>query len=156
MGMWWKDINEIPKKSGRVYFEGNPKVYSKNIPILWRWTQPWVVLKVCELDSLKGVCLRDSPKTTENPYCIYFETADQTMKYRRILNSQFIAVRVGSLPISFQVLPFDTKDSLEHIMFLTQWSDLFYKQSNYKIFYPLEINKESQYDRLFSHEIKWI
>ena len=86
MGLWWKKTNDMPKTGGMVV-PGDPTAWQKVVPLVWRFTNKCVVLKVKD-GELK-------------PYILFYDDGSEIRQYKEFLNTQYIEVRVGRSPIRF-------------------------------------------------------
>lgn len=93
MGLWWKKVNgQIPVRNA-VTFTGDPSTVPKSIPILWRYLQDWHCLQVMDWrDHNFGA-----------GYHLFFSSGSHMMRYRRVLRTRFVMVRVGTEPVTFWV-----------------------------------------------------
>jgi len=86
MGIWWKKVqkNEVP--SGGVRISGDPNAWSKWLFILWRFQHKWMVLEI---------------ESSNAPYYVYFQLCGIYMRYRFLVKTKRIAIRVPSDDIRF-------------------------------------------------------
>ncbi len=84
MGLWWKKVKMLPEGKG-LTLDGSELSFPKKVPLLWRFTNPWVVLKVGNY----------------RPYRLYYDDGVERRLYKRVLYTPYIAVRLGPTPICF-------------------------------------------------------
>ncbi len=89
MGLWWKNTGGVmpEDETRRVSFAGDPEAMQKRWrPIIWRYHQNWQILRVGSRKSFR----------------MNFESADgHLMRCRRLIRSEYVAVRVGPEPVTF-------------------------------------------------------
>ena len=91
MGLWWKKVNAQLPCCGAVSIEGDSEAVSKRWPIVWRFGQNWISLIVQEPYDFWG------------GYHVYFSSPSGTMKYRKLLFTKFVMVRIGPDRLNFWV-----------------------------------------------------
>ena len=99
MGLWWKDVKEIPK--GGILINGDPNAWSKWNPF-WRFQHRW---RVCRIDI------------DDEPYHVYFDDGVNKMVYQKSIKTKYFAVRIGPQDLVFSAVT-DSSDpeSLEIIL----------------------------------------
>lgn len=100
MGHWWKKIDGPLNWEDGIIIPGNPKAWpKKNNPILWRYQQRWVIIKVL----------------TWGNYNLAFDDGEIQMAFHTTIKTRFFAARVGPKDICFVAtdpscgIPFEVK-----------------------------------------------
>ena len=154
-GIWWEKADDaelvtkgISNNDTNVWHKGVPDAVSKDIWQLWRWKQPWIILRV-----------RKSGSFGKTPYYIYFSSSDGSRIYKQIINEEFIAVRLGKGLIVFGIVSAYLGPELKLGRVIEQWSDVFYKNDRNGKYYPLKkkVSNESDYiDFILGSRVLWI
>jgi hypothetical protein len=87
MGLHWNKVEHLPPvpATKEIIVHPNPHALGKQVPLLWRFVNPWVVLKV----------------ENHRPYRLYFDDGKEKRMYKKILYTPFVAVRSSNVPIRF-------------------------------------------------------
>ena len=96
-GFWWEKMSQNTKppiRTSTVWFDGDPSAISKKVPIFWRFAQDWHSLLVGDFSG---------DTDFSEGYYIFFCSGGETMKFRRLLTSRYVMVRVGPSPVNFWV-----------------------------------------------------
>jgi len=104
----------------------------KDILQQWRKLQPWVILEVNKF------CY--SKIAAQQNYYMYYYTSTHSMKYRRALIANYVAVRAELEPVTFVVGPTSNRNTIKEPMTLRQWSNVFQKEKSSNTFYSAEKN----------------
>lgn len=133
-GIWWKHVDMqvlmdigLSNSDTVVSHKGVAGAVSKDFSQQWRRKQPWMILRVLKSGSFG-----------RTPYHIYFSSSDGNMIFRKKVVVEFIAVRIGSIPIVFGIKSAYPGPELEQGRVLEQWSDVFLKEKGNEKHYPLE------------------
>ena len=99
MGLWWKDVKEVPM--GGITIKGDPNMPSKQ-NLLWRFRQKWMIFAIdnnCE------------------PYYVFFDDGKDKMRLKEPINTPYFAARIGPQDLVFSAVT-DSSDpeSLEIIL----------------------------------------
>ena len=99
MGLWWKEIEGVPTVDD-LCIQGSPAAYSKTWPLLWRWNNPWYLLRLhLPQQEVKGCYIR-------------FNDGFHVMQYRKWIDTEYVAVRVGFTDCCFSALDIGRHHSL--------------------------------------------
>lgn len=91
MGLWWKNISKKEADfSKKISYGDDARSWSKRTPLLWRVMQTWRIIKVNDYHAGYVVCRKDSPHQVE--------------RFRKVLNTPYVAVQVGAVPVTFGIL----------------------------------------------------
>ncbi|MES2748941.1 MAG: hypothetical protein V4606_00920 [Patescibacteria group bacterium] len=93
MGLWWEEVNDKVPFASAVTFSADKSAVSKRVPILWRFMQDWHCLQVMGWHG----------HGHDGGYRLFFASGLHKMRYRKVLRTRFVMVRVGTEPVSFWV-----------------------------------------------------
>ncbi len=88
MGLWWQNVQATQPvdQTESVTFKGDPRALSKRWPILWRFFQNWHIIRI----------------TGSTSFSLYFRSKNgQCMKFRKLIFSDYVAVRIGPEEVTF-------------------------------------------------------
>ena len=127
MGLCWKKVPFVlPVAEQGIEFKGDPTAWPKWTEPLWRFQQQWEVLYIFR----RG-----------NGYRVTFTSCGHSMEYRRLLRSDYIAVRIGPEDTWFQACDeYGRILSMSHISSFPSYWEAMYGQKKEPLL-PIPIHK---------------